>query len=76
MTEKIHPKHGLTRTLRVAIPTLPHDVTPDFEKDAKKHWPVTHLQTVANAKIYKVEVPIKDADVFATYINSNWGKVL
>lgn len=70
-------KHGLTRTLRCAMPIIPHDETAKFEEDLTAQGFTWKLEIrVQNAKVYQVEVPVNLADTFATFVNSNWGKVL
>jgi hypothetical protein len=52
-------------------------VVPNFEKDLKEHgFFFTVINRAQNGVIYRVEVPIRMADVFATYVNSNFGMML
>jgi hypothetical protein len=59
------------------MPTIPHDQTAQFESDITGQGFVWRLEVqVRNAKVYQVEVPTKQADIFATFVNSNMGKML
>lgn len=64
----------VTRALRCAIPL---DVLTSFRADCAKHgFVIIQEDRKLNGSIFLVDVPVRQADLFATWVNSNWGDML